>query len=288
MTTPTNTLAVGLQHPLSRCPGAWYSSSLVHCFPILCLGRAYRLIMQSSPPARFLCTFTVLIIWLSGFAIAQQSTPTQTWTPAPTCSNGLANPAAQNGTYVDKYGASYTVQCAQDSTGFVYDMNGPTNGQGVYACFKGCDQRPGCTAFAYIGTVTSKLSQIFVPTTDSSSGPTAGSGRCYYKFTYGYYYTNSTVYAAANLISNGTPNLVCPYYNQTTYRLSDNSVWQVYCGFDSNGLAATVQSATGSLSMAQCMSQCNNATAGDCTALSYVYSGAEPLDSATAGDGTCS
>lgn len=37
-------------------------------------------------------------------------------------------------------------------------------------------------------------------------GPNSGAGRCYYKMSAGAYYTNSSVYAAANLISNGTPN----------------------------------------------------------------------------------
>ena len=80
--------------------------------------------------------------------------PTQTWTPAATCTSGLPTPASSNGTYVDAFGANWAVQCAQDSTGFSYDQFEGTNGHGVYACFLGCDNRPGCTAFMYTGTVS--------------------------------------------------------------------------------------------------------------------------------------
>ena len=38
-----------------------------------------------------------------------------------------------------------------------------TNGGGLFACFNGCANRIGCTAFSYYGTTTSG---------------TAGSGRC--------------------------------------------------------------------------------------------------------------
>ena len=58
-------------------------------------------------------------------------------------------------------------------------------------------------------------------------GTTSGSGRCYYKFQTGTYYINSTVYGAANLISNGTPQLpvrfmclVYTYYFATNYARS--------------------------------------------------------------------
>lgn len=120
----------------------------------------------------------------------------------------------------------------------------------------------------------------------TNAGATAGSGRCYYKFNYGYYYTNSSVYAAANLISNGTPNLVCPYYNMTTYTLPDNSVWQIYCGYDTTGGSAAVGYGTAG-SMAQCMSQCNAAVAGDCQFLSFIYTGGEPTDASTNTNGQC-
>lgn len=84
---------------------------------------------------------------------ASTVTPTQTWTPAATCSNGLPTPASLGGTYNDRYGALWNVECAQDNTGVAYDVKG-TNSQGVYACFQGCDKRPGCTAWSFIGSVS--------------------------------------------------------------------------------------------------------------------------------------
>jgi len=52
---------------------------------------------------------------------------------------------------------------------------------------------------------------IFFAALTHTEGPTGGSGNCYYKFAAGAYYLNSTVYAAANLISNGTPQLPVGY-----------------------------------------------------------------------------
>ncbi len=95
-----------------------------------------------------------LFILLSANLGVLAQTPTQTYTPAATCTSGLPNPANPNGTYVDAFGANWAVQCAQDSTGFSYDQYEGTNGHGIYACFLGCDNRPGCTAFMYTGTVT--------------------------------------------------------------------------------------------------------------------------------------
>lgn len=85
---------------------------------------------------------------------AQTSTPTQSWTPAATCSSGLPTPSSLGGTYTDNFGALWNVECAQDNTGAVYDPAEGTNGQGMYACFRGCNSRPGCTAFSYIGSVS--------------------------------------------------------------------------------------------------------------------------------------
>jgi len=105
-----------------------------------------------------------LSLWRSMAALAlsavvvRAQNPAQTWSAGQaTCSNGLANPAAQppGGTFIDQFGANYSVECAQDSTGFVYDANQGTNGQGVYACFQGCDKRPGCVGFYYQGSVSS-------------------------------------------------------------------------------------------------------------------------------------
>ena len=141
----------------------------------------------------------VAILISFGASVNAIPDPSNTWAPAPTCSNGLSpSPVTLQGTYLDQFGANWNVECAQDSDGFVYESNSGTNGQGIYACFQGCDKRPGCTAFQYTGTVT---------------GNPGGAGRCYYKMVSGNYFSNSGSYAAANLISNGTPQMpVClPY-----------------------------------------------------------------------------
>lgn len=48
----------------------------------------------------------------------------------------------------------------------------------------------------------------------------------------GEFSSNSSVYAGAQLISNGTPRLPCPYYNSTTFIDSQGYPWLVRCGFD--------------------------------------------------------
>ncbi|KAK4548327.1 hypothetical protein LTR36_010197 [Oleoguttula mirabilis] len=170
---------------------------------------------------------------------AQTSTPSRTWTGGvATCTNGLATPSSPGGTYSDNYGALWNVECGQDLTGAAYTNLG-TNNQGIYSCFQNCDRLVGCTAFAYIGTVT---------------GVSSGSGHCYHRTQAGSYYLNNTVYAAANLISNGTPQLPCPYYNGTTFTNSDGSVWQVFCGFDVSG---TTISGGSPADMPGCMTACN-------------------------------
>jgi len=90
----------------------------------------------------------------NGGAYAQA--PSQTWTPAATCTQGLPTPSASNGTFIDSFGANWAVQCGQDSTYSSYDPAEGTNGHGIYSCFRGCDNRPGCTAFTYYGTVSGK------------------------------------------------------------------------------------------------------------------------------------
>jgi len=113
------------------------------------------------------------------------------WTPASTCGSG--------GTYTDPYGAVWSVNCGQDNTGAIY-ASGGTSGQGIYACFKGCSHRPECNGFSFTGSVTLA---------------TAGSGTCYYRTAIGSYYTNSTNYAAANLMSYAPTLPVCNVLHQS-------------------------------------------------------------------------
>lgn len=107
---------------------------------------------------------SLLAFWKMALAISVSiglgvlaQVPSQTWTPAATCTSGLPTPAASNGTYVDAFGANWAVQCGQDSTYASYDTNEGTNGHGIYSCFLGCDNRPGCTAFSFWGRVTGKV-----------------------------------------------------------------------------------------------------------------------------------
>lgn len=76
----------------------------------------------------------------------------------------------------------------------------------------------------------------------------------------------------------------CPYFNGTTYTAADNTIWQVYCGFDMTaGIASTPAGSAGSV--AQCMSQCNGIS--DCTMFTYTYGGAEPVDAGPNTEGNC-
>ncbi|KAK4892764.1 hypothetical protein LTR27_008863 [Elasticomyces elasticus] len=212
-------------------------------------------------PLSFLHALAGSALLLASGVNGQTSTPTQTWTPAPVCTNGLATPSSSpGGTYNDVWGANWNVQCAQDNTGFSYDSGG-TNGLGPYACFQGCDNRPGCTAWAFKQGNTAP-----------AIGPMTGAGTCYYKYAAGTYYTNATMYAAANVITS-SPNQPCPLYNGTTYTNCDGSAYTVYCNYDYGGGSTALNLVTAP-SMPGCMSKCAQ-TAG-CTFFVYTYGGGEP------------
>ena len=70
---------------------------------------------------------------------------------------------------------------------------------------------------------------------DCLADGTTGNGRCYFRTDLGQYSSNSSVYAGAELLSNGTPRLPCPYYNGTTFTDTQGYQWQVRCGFDTTG-----------------------------------------------------
>lgn len=100
--------------------------------------------------------------------------PTNTWTvPNGACSVGMGAAAAtataggQGGVYQDRYGGYWEMDCGYYFSGSPY-YDGAyvgTNGIGVYSCFNGCANRPGCVGFTYYGT---------------STGPATGAGRCLY------------------------------------------------------------------------------------------------------------
>ena len=99
-------------------------------------------------------------VLLGGGALvtAQGTLTSNSFTPGgtSTCSSGLATPTAQNGTYTDANGAAWAIECGQDSTGYVYTTGG-TNGEGIYACFNGCDNRPSCVGFTFVGSATGEI-----------------------------------------------------------------------------------------------------------------------------------
>lgn len=99
-------------------------------------------------------------------------TPTQTWTPAATCSAGSSYTGSGlgGGVYEDPMGTYWEFDCGMTYSGTnYYDVVGSTptyvgtNGNGVISCFWGCSNRIGCQSFIYTGTVTNNVS---------------GSGRC--------------------------------------------------------------------------------------------------------------
>ncbi|KAK5689317.1 hypothetical protein LTR17_026342 [Elasticomyces elasticus] len=181
-------------------------------------------------PLSFLHALAGSALLLASGVNGQTSTPTQTWTPAPVCTNGLATPSSSpGGTYIDVWGANWNVQCAQDNTGFTYDAQG-------------------------------------------TNGPKTGAGTCYYKYAAGAYYSNATIYAAANVITS-SPNQPCPGYNGTTYTNCDGSVYSVYCNYNYGGGVTSLNTVTAA-SMPGCMSICAQ-TAG-CTFFVYTYGGGEP------------
>jgi hypothetical protein len=76
--------------------------------------------------------------------------PTTPWSPAASCSAGGSDPAG--GRYTDRFGAVWEVRCANSLDSTPYYSSG-TSGQGIYGCWKGCNNRPGCVSFHYEGTV---------------------------------------------------------------------------------------------------------------------------------------
>ncbi|KAK5175346.1 uncharacterized protein LTR77_000485 [Saxophila tyrrhenica] len=212
----------------------------------------------------------------SGGAYAQ-STPTQTWTPGSTCTQGLPTPSASDGTFIDSFGANWAVQCGQDDSYSSYDPAQGTNGHGIYSCFRGCDNRPGCIGFTFYGVVD-----------NAGGGPTTGAGQCFYKQGTGPYFSSNaaqggyTLYAGARLISNGTPSKACPAYNGTIFTNANNINYQILCGQNTNGVTGVTQYAD---SMEGCMLRCD--AMSTCTFFSYTYVGSEPREGNANTNGVC-
>lgn len=86
---------------------------------------------------------------------ATYAAPTTPWSPSVSCSNGGPDPAG--GRYTDRFGALWEVRC-QNQLDIVSSENTGTSGQGIYACWKGCNNRPGCSSFVFDGTVGNSTS----------------------------------------------------------------------------------------------------------------------------------
>ncbi|KAM0717693.1 hypothetical protein Q7P37_007545 [Cladosporium fusiforme] len=194
--------------------------------------------------------------------------PTHVWAPAASCTVGSSGVGVmRGGVYRDDYGSYWQVGCDYDwSSQVFYDSTAyyaysGTNGQGIFACFRGCASRVNCVAFTYTGTIT---------------GPGDGSGRCfahYRDFQGSLYFNGSTsldgqkVYASAYMFQS-SPSMVCPYFNNTAmYTTSSGQAWFVICGgeYTPGGAISTTAVPT----FAACIAKCE-ATSG-CTGVSWSY-----------------
>ncbi|KAI7568118.1 putative ferulic acid esterase, partial [Hortaea werneckii] len=208
------------------------------------------------------------------------STPSQCWNPTPTCSAGLSNnannPSDLGGRYYDPaYGALWNVQCAQGSSNTAYFGSWSTNGQGIHACWKGCEKRIGCTAISFDSTNYQQTS------------PTVGGGRCYGYSDIGNYTASTLYYASANII---VPNTYfpCPTYNGSTYtNPQDGSVWQISCGVSLDPGTSYASSSEGQIvDMPSCLTACNGVA--QCTAAWWQYnSNTEFRDTDAQAKGNC-
>jgi hypothetical protein len=82
--------------------------------------------------------------------VTYAAAPVSPWNPAISCANGGSDTAG--GRYTDTYGAEWEVRCQNDLSGVSTESTG-TEAQGIYACWKGCMRRPGCSAFVFDGTI---------------------------------------------------------------------------------------------------------------------------------------
>lgn len=124
-------------------------------------------------------------------------TPSNNWVPAPVCSQGSTNTAANGGGYTDRFGNIWDTRCSQTLSGTVVLANLGTNGQGYYGCVKACARRALCTAFTFT-----------INTGQGQTNATAGTGTCQLRRVAGdYSVVASGTYSGAHLIRSGTgPN----------------------------------------------------------------------------------
>lgn len=91
---------------------------------------------------------------------ATLAAPTTAWSPNVQCSAGGTDPAG--GRYTDRFGALWEVRC-QNQLDVVSSEDTGTTGQGIYGCWKGCNNRPGCSSFVFDGTVGTSGNRMCLP-----------------------------------------------------------------------------------------------------------------------------
>jgi hypothetical protein len=91
---------------------------------------------------------------LLSFSLTIQSTTAaaDTWSIDTNCNKNGTN----GGIFTDSLGAVWEVKCAQDLSEPSYQDQGVSD-QGIYACFKACDNKPQCTGFVYRGSDTNPV-----------------------------------------------------------------------------------------------------------------------------------
>jgi hypothetical protein len=112
--------------------------------------RSSRLTMRSST------LFRRAGLALVSLGLFIHSATAQDWSITSNC-NSTGN---GGGRFTDSLGAIWEVKCASELTGYSF-MDQATQGQGIYGCFKDCDNRPQCTGFSFAGSVTSEQLSYF-------------------------------------------------------------------------------------------------------------------------------
>ncbi|KXT11133.1 hypothetical protein AC579_4937 [Pseudocercospora musae] len=223
-----------------------------------------------------------VLLLLARWAKAQQAqnsqflpSATQQWNYNPTCTAGLfpQDPNNLNGTIVDTFGATWQVNCQQRSPG-TYLPTVDTNGRGMSACFRGCDKVPGCVGFYYLGT---------------EIDATNGTGICRYQrrvlspYVPDSYTTvgDYRIYASAHSLL-ASPQLPCPYYNNSRQIDGQGNTWSVFCGYNGPGTdLATIKVD----SMNDCYTACN--VNAQCNQFVFTYVGSEPASITGSTAGSC-
>ncbi|KAI7359325.1 hypothetical protein KC354_g9411 [Hortaea werneckii] len=178
-----------------------------------------------------------------------------------------ATAGGQGGVYQDRYGGYWEMDCGYYFSGSTY-WDGAyqgTNGIGVYSCFNGCANRPGCVGFTYYGT---------------STGPTTGGGRCFHFFNGqqgNLSYNPSYLYADAGSYSlfgsayllQANENLLCPTYNGTYFLDAQGQAYYILCGYGSTSQYQNTAARDGPACLALCDAQ------AQCIGVTVVYGGAE-------------